>query len=304
MLYLNKHIGTTYRALLEPRNYKGLYNKLSKALSEEDHRFFAQPDIGNNAVQWYAMGALDGKSAHSLSDLDDSQRGDMADKIEEHRSSILQSLKNDSELCTLTQELLTVPSIECVFVVESEYGLRPVLTLWGHTHQDAKSNIDPLEIILDWPRPNRQQVILNHQYRDGDPMVQARLELIYRESQSHYLTNEEGIRKLGCFKFSSVLSINYEDASREIIVQEGREMYSVEFPRFAQVRIKTLNQDGRILAGESIVIRIGEDDTTYHTNEKGEVVLPSLEVGTSVTAFEEGKPENKITFIVQADARK
>ena len=79
-------------ALLHPRNYTGLHNKLSQLLTEEEITFFARPEArGNQTAWWSAMDKQAGDfKAVAYQRLSKDEQDIVSDILEDQKKSLIE----------------------------------------------------------------------------------------------------------------------------------------------------------------------------------------------------------------------
>ena len=289
-------------ALLHPRNYTGLHNKLTQVLTEAEVSFFARPEArGNQTVWWSVLDKNDtGLELFSYDRLTSAEQDAVADIIEDQKALLTNKLSAEAEFKDILEKLFIIPSNDDIAVLKNDHELYPVLTRWGCKLNNTLSEVDPLKMVIERPRPQRPVVTVTHQYADGEILTDQTFIYRFLDIKKTYKSNADGQKKLGRFQIGDVIRISHiDEPDNEIAfsVSENGE-YLAQFPRYSPASIRIIDQDGQLLVNTDVLVTYKNETSTYNSGEEGVVQFESLEVGEKLTVAQKDDPDNQNTFTI------
>lgn len=302
MIKLSETENHSVIALLQPRNYTGVHNKLSQLLTKDESVFFSRPEPkGYNTVWWCTADApaSDVKILY-YDQLTQNEQDEVSDILEDQKAQLTSKLSRESEFIDILENLFTIPSNDDIAVLKSEMEFHPVLTRWGCKLANTLSEVDPLKLVIERPRPKRPVVTVKHQYSDGLVMAEEKFVYGFRNIEKQYKSNIEGEKNLGRFQIGETFKISLVDDSESenlfTVSEEGE--YIAIFPKFSPASIKIFNQNGELLTHTDVLVTYKQETLIYNSGNSGIIEFESLEVGKDLIIAEKDNPDNSRTFTI------
>ena len=271
ILATNSHSEVIY--LLE-QSYEAVFDRMRKVLNADEIGFFANPQRRAKEQIWYTELAGNFRPFELLSE---EEKGTASDLLAEQQLRLLPKLREDVELAPLVDSLFIVPSESALVAgLMPDNHLRVILTQWGCRLAASNRNSDPLRVVINRPRPDRDKVNIMATYSDGSRYYHEEFILEYKDRVKKLKTNKEGVALLGVFKHGSLLTIkSTEDSSEEILITTipEQEDYVVVFPIRIDLTIELIDQEGEKVPNGKVVIKYAGESASFISDESGEIQL-------------------------------
>ncbi|MFM9947407.1 MAG: hypothetical protein ACKV1O_05670 [Saprospiraceae bacterium] len=308
MTILSRHTPNEITYLLKV-NYRGVYSRLQEVLTAEELSLFAIPERKTSEQFWYVEGNY---SIRSYIVINEEEKDWVSVRLEELKETILPKLQADKELASAAEDLFQIPSEEAILVIEDTAGnMLPILIQWGCRSSGRDKNNNPLEKVINRPKPDHSRVWVNVRYSNGAVFAGLPVFFEYKGRQKALRTNKEGKLFLGLIKNNLPFSIGMsQDATAAhthqfSVIPNHEAPYEVVFPYFIKFDIKVIDQDEAPVSNAQIQTVYDNTTGIYVTNEDG--ISPVLQVALSPAPFiveEVAQPENHQSFALNQETER
>lgn len=305
MVLLSETLDREVNFILSPHNYIGLYNKLKRYLPEY-YTFFARPTKVGNKTKWYFETNKKYKrnQIKSFNELSEELKDTVSDYIEEIKPEISEILKRKSDVKNFYNSFFKIIEEDDIKVIETEYEPIIILTQWACEPNSVETHIDPLNMVINRPRPDRTRVIIEIKYSDGSIANDRKFYYHYKTFDRARKTNQEGLYNFGRFKFGSQISVydlidGKKKSVHDITVTEGKEKYEIIFPLFTKAKVKVINQKKKVIPNVDINVEYEDEIQIKNTGKFGFFNINDIEVGKEIKISEKENPKNSKTYKIQ-----
>lgn len=265
MQTLSKESFSKIQYVIQGQNYENIYARLVLELPSADSDLFAKILRRGDGAEWVAD---DNRRYLPFAQASEEEKNLIADCLEEKKEKVLKQLRDLS----YSADLLTVPSNDQIFYTKDELGNVSVkLTQWGFKLPKNKDDIDVISAIINRPgRPKREDVNVLVNYSDGQPACNEafNLQLFGSNMPTSFKTNDEGQFYVGKILRNKTFTIsNGKGNEKTFTVEEGVELYEVEFPLHTSYDITVRNQEGTPCANFNLTV----NGQPMSTNEEGKL---------------------------------
>ena len=287
--------------LLKGRHYKAIYTKLQEILNGEEIMLFAIPERKQAEQYWFA--SEKGYTFRKYNALSEEEKDYVSSQLEELRSGIVPKLLANNELSAATEELFKIPSEDAILLLDTSDGHQQVcLIQWGCLDARRNQNHNPLEKVINRPKPDHSKVTISAKYSDGEAYAGLPVIFEYKGRQRVLRTDKNGLLYLGSIKNGLSFSIAQEGEAplpaNQFTVQAGRELpYEVVFPYLLNFTIQVVDQFNEPVP-QARIEAIYEGQSQYHvTDESGLVALSQVELKPSPFDIEAtGQPDTRQSY--------
>lgn len=297
MTILSKHGPHDVVYLLDV-SYEGLYAKLKEVLSQEELRLFAIPGRRTTEHFWFTEKEVAFKPFTRASQ---EEQNEAAIQLEVKKAAILQKLFTYPELTKYAEQLFRTPTESELLIVEDATTSKPYITLvqWGCRLARGDKQVNPLEKIINWPRPDHDQVTLELIHTDGEPIANAPFTVKYKSRNNPFTSNNKGEIALGRVKHGEEIFVweghaenGPETQSFEVV--PGQEHYTLIFIYYHRFSIRVTDQEGQALPDIAIELAHADTKNSYRSGDDGIIWITDLALQKGhdiITLAEKGKRE-------------
>lgn len=313
MILLTKTKNIDVRFLLSPHNYTWIYNVLKENFHPNNLEyltFFAKPTVVADTTKWFhdTNEKISGSKIKSFDDLSEEDKDNASDLLEIKKAEILPLLKTIKEFEGFHDAFFRVPDINNIKIIENtDEEPTIILTEWACEPASIKAETDPLSVVINRPKPDRTNVVINVTYSDDNIAADKILYFDYKKITAKKIkTNKKGQKTLGKFKFGSEITVyeilddGQQFARHDFVVTEGAK-YNVVLPILTNAQIKIINQKKQTLANYNVNIEYLSAINIETSNQLGIIKQENIIVSEKLTISETEKPENNQTYTIEKE---
>ena len=299
-----KEIADVRYTLGAPTEAKGKYNQLKATFPDgKEYRLFADPVISGDKYIW--MTEFEG-SVINIMQLTEEEQSLTKNKLAIQIQKLLAAAKKfeDSTFLEFLYKCIEIPSLKDVYVVRNSDGDNVVLSQWGFILDTPGAEKGLLDKIVN---AKRVPMLFKIQYEDESVAANEEVHFEFEDQKEIHKSNKDGFITIESVKVDSYVKA-YELHKSEKLNEKGYTCYELGEYVFtvsqkADMLFRVKDSNGQILTNETFNFKFDGDEITLSTNEKGEMTLPKVRVGTEVNTSQniEGRTENNNNFICEKD---